>query len=236
MKFISHSHIGKVKKNNQDSIGHKSSPLGNLFIICDGVSGLPNGKRASDLAVNTLLHNFMNIRTNSIKDDEILKNIFEKTQETIIRDSTKPMGTTVAACLIKNNSVFAAWCGDSRIYHFKKNSIEWMTMDHNVLHDVLNKGQGNSIHYQNPKALNRFFGKRILVKSEYYQFDVETNDYILICTDGLSDFIHETEILSIITKNTLEEASNIMNNKLLSKNISAPDNFSWYIIKIKEHK
>ena len=43
MIFTSTSHIGRVKKENQDAMGHLETEHGSLFVVCDGVGGLPNG-------------------------------------------------------------------------------------------------------------------------------------------------------------------------------------------------
>ena len=84
----------------------------------------------------------------------------------------------------------------------------------------------------NPKALNRFFGREFEVKSDYYSFQVEEGDQILLCSDGLSNFLSERDIIHAVTNNSPQEASDIMERKLLSEEIGAPDNFTWYIIHI----
>ena len=75
----------------------------------------------------------------------------------------------------------------------------------------------------NPKALNRFFGREFEVKSDYYSFQVEGGDQILLCSDGLSNFLSELDIIHAVTNNSPQEASDIMERKLLSKEIGAPE-------------
>ena len=130
------------------------------------------------------------------------------------------------------NQAFISWCGDSRIYFFHKNKIKWLSRDHNIIHDVLNKGKSKGHIYENPKALTRYLGCKQSYKPDTHIQKIENNDKILICTDGLSDFIMENDLIKIINKYNVKNASDILEKKLLSKEINAPDNFRWYLIKL----
>ena len=70
------------------------------------------------------------------------------------------------------------------------------------------------------------------MKSDYNSFQVEAGDYILLCSDGLSNFLSEPDIIHAVTNNSPQVASDLMEKKLLSEDIGAPDNFAWYIIHI----
>ena len=230
MIFASTSHIGHVRKENQDAFGHLEIEGGNVFVVCDGVSGLPSGAIASQTAVDSIIESF----STSIREtpELQLKEAMERGQKSVMRTNPKPLGTTAVACYIQENAIYTAWCGDSRIYHFRDSVIIWMSRDHNVLHDILNKGAGRGGLFMNPKALNRFFGREFKVKSDYYSFQVETGDQILLCSDGLSNFLLESEIILSVANNSPNEASDLMERKLLAEEIGAPDNFTWYIIHI----
>ena len=86
--------------------------------------------------------------------------------------------------------------------HYLNNQIIWLSKDHNVLHDILNKGYGHREMFMNPKTLNRFFGKGSDVLSEYFSFNIEEGDQVLLCSDGLSNFLPETEIIHAITQHS----------------------------------
>ena len=83
-----------------------------------------------------------------------------------------------------------------------------------------------------PNILNRFFGRKFEVKVDYHSFRIESEDKILICTDGLSNFLSEVAIISAVSSNSPQASSDIMETKLLSDEIGAPDNFTWYILQI----
>ena len=86
------------------------------------------------------------------------------------------------------------------------------------------------------KNLNiwHFFGREFEVKIDYHSLKVEEGDQILICSDGLSNFLSETDIVHTVTNNSPFAASDLMEKKLLSEEIGAPDNFTWYIIQIEK--
>ena len=230
MIFSTTSHIGLIRKENQDAMGYLKTDSGELFIVCDGVGGLPNGALASKTAVDSILADF----ASDSKDlPEIqLKAAMQKAQNVVMNTNPKPLGTTAVVVYLLEGTAYAGWCGDSRIYHFRDHDIRWMSRDHNVLHDILNKGGSRGSIFLNPQALNRFFGSEFEVKSEFYSFKVDPGDQILLCSDGLSNFLMEPDIINAVTQNSPQEASDLMERKLLGETVGAPDNFTWYIIQI----
>ena len=222
--------MGLVRTENQDSLGYIKVGTNDLFVICDGVSGLPNGALASKTAVDSIISNFS--MTSTATPETHLQSAMKKAQNAVMKTNPKPLGTTVVALYLGDDTAYAAWCGDSRIYHFRNNILHWMSRDHNILHDILNKGKSKGSMFMNPQALNRFFGREFEVKSDYYSFSVEAGDYLLLCSDGLSNFLMESDIIHAITNNSPQDASDLMERKLLTEEIGAPDNFTWYIIQI----
>ena len=230
MIFASTSNIGLIRKENQDALGDLKTDSGELFVVCDGVSGLPNGALASKTVVDSILAVFS---SNSKGGPEIqVQTAMQKAQNAVMNTNPKPLGTTAVVVYLLEGTAYAGWCGDSRIYHFRDHDIRWMSRDHNVLHDILNKGGSRGSIFLNPQALNRFFGSEFEVKSEFYSFIVEPGDQILLCSDGLSNFLMEPDIIHAITNNSPQDASGLMKRKLLTEEIGAPDNFTWYIIQI----
>ena len=230
MIFASTSNIGLIRKENQDALGYLKIDSSELFVVCDGVSGLPNGALASKTVVDSILAVFS---SNTKGRPEIqVQTAMQKAQNAVMNTNPKPLGTTAVVVYLLEGTAYAGWCGDSRIYHFRDHDIRWMSRDHNVLHDILNKGGSRGSIFLNPQALNRFFGREFEVKSEFYSFIVEPGDQILLCSDGLSNFLMEPDIINAVTQNSPQEASDLMERKLLGETVGAPDNFTWYIIQI----
>ncbi|MBC8256446.1 MAG: serine/threonine-protein phosphatase [Candidatus Marinimicrobia bacterium] len=224
------THIGLVRTENQDALGHIKVGNNDLFVVCDGVGGLPNGALASKTALDSILAEFTLIP--SAEPEAHLQLAMQKAQKAVMKTNPKPLGTTLVALYLCDGTAYTGWCGDSRIYHFRENLLNWMSRDHNVLHDILNKGRSRGSMFMNPQALNRFFGREFEVKSDYYSFSVEQGDQLLLCSDGLSNFLMEPDIIHAVTQNSPQEASDLMERKLLTEEIGAPDNFTWFIIQI----
>ena len=47
------THVGLVRAENQDALGYIKVGANDLFVVCDGVGGLPNGALASKTALDS---------------------------------------------------------------------------------------------------------------------------------------------------------------------------------------
>ena len=229
MNFISTTHKGCVRDENQDFLGNQKTRNGHVFIVCDGVSGLPNGALASHIAVESILSTFLE---NSDSPEIMIQKSLTNAHNNVVKASTNNIGTTVTLVYFEEGIAYAAWCGDSRIYQFRDYAIEWMSRDHNILHDILNKGKGKGDVFQNPQAITRFLGREEGHQPDFHKFHVDSGDIVLLCSDGLHGFILEPDIIQATTEFSPQIASDMLKKKLLSKEMGAPDNFTWYIIHI----
>ena len=229
MIFSSITHKGLIKKINQDKIKYLNNKEIAIFIVCDGLSGLNSGEIASEICSETIISYFSD-KINEPKDT--IKKSLLYANKKIIENKIDKMGSTVALVYIQKNMVYAAWCGDSRIYHIRANELKWMSRDHIVLHDLLNKGYAKGDLIYHPNALTRYIGNANNHDPEIINFSIKKGDIILISSDGLHNFIRENEIIDLVSKFSPTEASEIMKNKLLKEDINAPDNFSWFIVNI----
>ena len=227
--FSSISHKGLVKKINQDKIKYLNNKESAVFIVCDGLSGLDSGEIASEICSETIISFFSDKTADPKKTIE--KSLLYANKR-ILDNKINKMGSTVALVYIQKYMVYAAWCGDSRIYHIRDNEIKWMSKDHIVLHDLLNKGYIKGDLIYRPNALTRYIGNTNNHNPEIINFSIKKGDVILISSDGLHNFIRENEIIDLVSKFSPTEASEIMKNKLLEEDINAPDNFSWFIVNI----
>ena len=225
--FTTHKGLGKYI-NNQDYIGHLEKGSSKLFVVCDGIGGFSNGEKYSKCAVDNILKTFLNT---SGSPKSILSTALSNAHSEILNISKNLSGTTVVAVIIKNNNAWCAWCGDSRIYHLKNKTFSWISKDHNVLYDLMNTGKLVENISLNPRALTRFLGKKNGINPDFYKIEFHNDDFLLLCSDGLTDFIDEDILINTIVNNTPKVATKLLQNYLLNKKINAPDNFSWYIIK-----
>lgn len=202
MRIIGDSHIGMIRKENQDAflIEQVSSECCAGF-VCDGMGGANGGSYASHTAVATLreiIH-----QKNAFKDPKALLlgaacecngRVYEESQK---NDACKGMGTTLVAAIANNLSVDLINVGDSRAYHIRNGGVLQITKDHSAVQELVDSGhltESQARIHPNKNIITRAIGIEPSVEADYYHIDVEKGDIIILCSDGLSNFADENEI------------------------------------------
>jgi protein phosphatase len=237
------SDVGKKRTNNEDAYGEQNTPLGKIFIVCDGMGGHAAGERASAIAVNTIQQFFVEFRTDSIPDalteaiQHANRNIWD---EALNNAELSGMGTTcIVAFLHNNGNVFLAHVGDSRCYSIDENeSLCVLTKDHSYVQFLIDSGDvAYEDAFDHPsknrilKALGTQQSVTPTVTSEPLQFPKNTT--LVLCTDGLNDMLRDEEIHEIlILQSTAKEKVERLIQAALNK--GGMDNVTVTTIQITE--
>lgn len=200
------SDIGKVRKENQDSLGHFKYEEGNLFIVADGMGGYAGGKLASNMAVEIISKYFSNIKEKDIEKRfvEVFKiankEIYEKAS---LNQELKGMGSTCVSLFLKGNTAYIAHVGDSRFYLIRKGKILYKTVDHTKAQEliragIIDKKDENTIPEKN--VLSRALGVYPEIKVEIGRkpIKLKDGDYMILCSDGLNKLVKDDEMIDII--------------------------------------
>jgi PPM family protein phosphatase len=218
-----HSDIGKVRANNEDCtyINRKSK----ILMIADGMGGHNGGEIASKLAVETiskyLTYLIENNMIKEIKIDNYLIQALNLANSKIrLEGSFNPslhnMGTTVVLCVIsESNNLHIANIGDSRLYLIDiiKEKISKMTIDHTLIDNQ--DGEGRRIltenAYKHPyrHILTQALGISEQINPYITNCKWQHGEYLLLCSDGLTDMIYENEILNIFKDNYKKKCDQI---------------------------
>lgn len=211
MEVASKTDKGKIRVKNEDSL-YIDVKDKRLLIIADGMGGHNAGEVASKIAVdtveqylNTILHSDYELKVERIKD--ILMDAISAANGEIYRQSLKEaslrgMGTTIIIVLIIDNKMHIGHVGDSRGYLIRDGHIEQITEDHTLVTELVKNGTITELEAMNhPKrnVITRALGTDISSKIDYIGKDLQKDDIIILCTDGLSDMIKNYEIKDIIT-------------------------------------
>lgn len=203
---------GKVRKDNQDSFIIKAVEGKDCLIavLCDGMGGAKAGGLASHLANKAFaseVYAKLNSRVHKNPDYQaILKNACSEANRAAFDYSQfdeqfNGMGTTIVGGVIKNDgSGYIINVGDSRAYHIslRSNSIYQITRDHSLVEELLEFGaitrEQAKVH---PKrnVITRALGSEAEVNCDYFEFNLQSGDILLMCSDGLSNTINDFEIL-----------------------------------------
>jgi hypothetical protein len=145
------------------------------------------------------------------------------------------MSTTLTLAVIKENSILVAWCGDSKIYHIRKNKILWKSKDHSLVQHLVDIGEIDEDEAANhPKRNVIFRSISANTKEEDIDFyllnDIQQDDYLLLATDGIFEQIDD-EILIEILNHENEDKAKLIYTKCEGK---TNDNYSMFLLKFSQ--
>lgn len=228
------SDIGNSRKINEDYLGFHEDPNKKLYIIADGMGGHNAGEIASKIAVENTIEYVFSI--DKIEQAEItLKEAIEfsnsKIYEASITDlALKGMGTTITACLIKENKMVVANVGDSRCYVLENGSLNQITSDHSLVQQLVDNGsitEEEAAIHPNRNVITRALGTALKVEIDTFSIELSNISKVMLCTDGLTNSLSKEEIYGIITENDCKSSCEKLIE--LSKQHGARDNITVII-------
>lgn len=249
LQVASLSDIGMRRNNNQDnfSVSLASSMdhwqrKGHLFIVADGMGAHAAGELASKLAIDHIPHLYA--KFNDASAPEEIKKAVEGANNEIHRrgqanEEFHNMGTTCSVLTILPQGAVIAHIGDSRVYRLTQNRIEQLTFDHSLVWEMRYAGQLTAEEERAGKVprnvITRSLGPYPECKVDLEgPFPVQVGDTFLLCSDGLTGVISDTEIGSILANMTPDEAVSVLVD--LANLRGGPDNITVVIVKITHPK
>lgn len=224
MKIAGRSDIGLIREDNQDNYLITKNVKGDtLIVVCDGIGGAKAGDVASLMATKTIGESFSKIDgfEDAIVGEAWLKKVLNKTNDkiysaTVTSSDYHGMGTTFVGALIIDNEIIVANIGDSRAYILDQDKLRQITNDHSLVYDLVASGkikpEDVATHPQR-NVLTNALG--VVGDLKIDTFKVESGDKLLLCTDGLSGYVNDSEIEKIV--NTKEKSIDEMLEKLIDK-------------------
>jgi serine/threonine protein phosphatase PrpC/CRP-like cAMP-binding protein len=207
--------VGRLRDGNEDSflVDEKL----NLFVVADGMGGHAAGEIASSLAVHAfrdtvfeqrnMLEAFERgvsaadrkdvLRLLELGAQKACAAVFAHAQQDVTK---RGMGTTLVALIVLGSRGFLAHVGDSRIYLLRGGAVHLLTQDHSLINELLKRGRlkPEQIAQLNMKnAVTRAVGVYESVEVDTLDFDVLAGDRFLLCSDGLTEYAQESDILRI---------------------------------------
>ena len=206
MKTFSKTDIGMVREVNQDYVYVSDLPVGklpNLFIVADGMGGHKAGEFASRFTVEVVKDELAK-STEEGPEAMIRQAITSANQrllETAKQDSKlEGMGTTLVVATVIERTLYFANVGDSRLY-LLNNDIKQVSKDHSLVQEMVRLGgikQEDAKNHPDKNIITRAIGAKEQVEVDFYEYRLKKGDIVLMCTDGLSNMVEDTEILHIV--------------------------------------
>ena len=249
IQIFSQSDTGVVRDHNEDFLGHDITQ--GLVILADGMGGYKAGEVASEMAVNTILSEFnlkyRNLEQNQLSEGEysaeslLLKETIELASQNIHISSSENsahsgMGTTIVSAVFHDNKISIAHVGDSRLYRFRDNQLNVITLDHSLIQELIAKGfyTVEEARESNQKNLvTRALGVNQDVMVELQEDIVLVNDFYLFCSDGLNDMLEDQEIEEILRDHKSDPFKAVEQLIEGAKNMGGKDNVSVILVTIE---
>lgn len=228
------TNVGRVRKGNEDSFftvdttsKHSDSlpdtlklnftENNNIFMVADGMGGPAAGEVASLLAVDTVLKE---MKSNKFSNDSdvgsILVDLLQKANSVIFErakdhSELKGMGTTATLAVIINCTLFLGQVGDSRAYIIRKNLATQVTKDQSYVNQLIESGvitEKEAGKHPQRNIILQALGTQMSISVAVTSVELRRNDYLLLCSDGLSGLVKKEEMQKILlSTNDLQIAS-----------------------------
>lgn len=217
------SDVGKIRKNQEDSVLIMEHPENNDFkiiAVSDGVGGNAKGELASNHVVKKMSQWFEKIDKNYYYNTELLINELKAFIPTIMVDLDVPQSsaTTLTAAIIGKDETLIINIGDSRIYTFKNDEITRETKDHSLVDGFSSRIPEEILRFNKMGNVITNSIKKSRTTTPAFKI-IENNSYdrIIAVSDGVSDCLSKEQLKNIMknaNKETLTEeiVENAINN------------------------
>lgn len=264
------THAGMTGKNNEDRYAVGSftlsprEPVPVLFaVLADGIGGHKGGEVAAELAVNHIMEvvgKSDGHHTQQTIEDAVANASNSIASRSSSDENLKGMGSTCATAWVIGDKLHTAYVGDSRIYLIRGGRIQQLTVDHTWVQEAIERKvltPEDARDHPNVHVIRRYLGSPVPPEPDFRMklfsdesdehavnnqgMQLEPDDVVLLCSDGLTDLVWNDEILEVVrSKPSLKEAASALIELANSRGghdnitiilIAAPVNF-----KLKEAK
>ena len=222
IKVVIRTDLGNVRTNNEDaglylrvSDAKVFSEKGCILLVADGMGGHAAGEVASKMATDIISKEYFSNSSNDIT--KALSKAFALANKSILnaaaRDSEKKgMGTTCTVLVVAGSTVYYAHVGDSRAYALRNKKIERITTDHTYVQQLIKDGsisREEAEKHPQRNILTNAMGTKpeMPVDTGQCAFVLQAHDRLMLCSDGLYDYLMDEEIEAMLNQYELQEAA-----------------------------
>jgi len=212
LEVYSKTDIGLMRSSNQDYCKSGKLSDGSVWaVVCDGMGGANGGSTASRIAAETIaeqIKELYNIKKYHDDIEELIRTAIAIANQRVHDMSVNVyslsgMGTTVVVAVVREETVHIVHAGDSRAYIYENGSLRQVTKDHSMVQELVDIGQitqEEARNHPNKNIITRALGTRENLRTDYNSLSFGKGDILLICTDGLSNYLTEENITVFINE------------------------------------
>lgn len=211
---------GRVREENQDSVLRKSTPLGDLMIVADGIGGYAGGGVASYMAVETISSCVAGMPAFFPAEIAIEEAVCHANAAITVAAAepgspNSRMGSTVVVALLRTEpdraqapvQALIGHVGDSRAYLLHHGRLTRLTRDHSAVQELIDTELitlDEADDHPDASMLTRCLGHEPSVRVDLRDVSLEVGDSLLLCSDGLWGYVSEQEIERIVADPALD--------------------------------
>jgi serine/threonine protein phosphatase PrpC len=226
------SELGK-RANNEDNF---ALIKGSTFVVCDGVGGAEKGEIASEIVSKYFVESY---NLDPLADaNVVLKNAEAKLSNYIANNpDAMGMATTLTFSQVRDNGIYVAWVGDSRIYQFRNGQIIFRSTDHSWVNDALKAGiitKEEAINHPKSNIITRAVqGNHKPTSADTGLLtDILKGDLFFQCTDGVLETWNDDDLQALFT--AINDPDKILEKLKKECEQYSKDNFTAIVYRIEE--
>lgn len=217
MKCYALTDVGRERSNNQDSFAYKTVGDSLVCVVCDGMGGAAGGGIASTIAKDIYMSELQK-KLREYSEHEDTEGAPETIVPRLMREavtasnsftytlsvgdpSLKGMGTTLVSVVLYKDKLYFCNVGDSRAYGFFDGTPVQITKDHSYVQELIDRGRISEIDAASDPQRNiitRAIGVEDTVRADTFVMSMRSAEYVLLCTDGLSNYLSGEDMKKII--------------------------------------
>jgi serine/threonine protein phosphatase PrpC len=245
--------IGRVRSRNQDTLGHcvpvdpaLLADSGRLYIVADGAGGVGGavaGKVASRFSVWKVKDIYFRAAGSQAPIGERLRAAMLAANDAIREHVTRPrrtrqMATTMVAAVVRGAELTLANVGDSRAYLLRDGAIQQLTRDHSLVAGLVADGiitaEEAANHPQRNVILYSLGSAPQEPRIDIFPLALRPKDVILLCTDGLTRYADEKQLLALLSEKPAEKAAQRLID--FANESGGADNVSVALLSVRKRK
>jgi PPM family protein phosphatase len=219
LKYAAKTDMGQVRENNEDKFDYYEpeepgvlAARGSLFAVADGVGGAAAGQIASEMMLKSLISSFYDHPAPDV--ETALRDAVAHANDRVyglaqMIPERNGMGTTLTAAIFVENFVVLAQLGDSRAYLLRDGSIRQVTQDHSWVEEqvragLMTRNEAEMSPFRN--VITRSIGAAATVMPDLFVEEARSGDVWVLCSDGLTGHVDDSEILRVAGQHAPSEA------------------------------
>ncbi|MEX2550457.1 MAG: Stp1/IreP family PP2C-type Ser/Thr phosphatase [Nitriliruptoraceae bacterium] len=229
--------VGQVREGNEDALLIRDS----VYAVADGMGGHLAGEVASATALEPVEHLDGKIFQDATHAVTALRDAVVAANERVSKlakdnPNYRGMGTTLTAALVEGRRLHVAHVGDSRAYLLRDGQFSQLTDDHTLVQHLIDEGEitrEEAARHPQRSVVTRAIGVSDDVDVDSMSLDLQGNDQLLLCSDGLTGVV-EDEVIATTLLEHADPDEAVAALIALANEAGGPDNITVLLLRYED--